>query len=502
MPSISPEEDELELLQLDYMADRLGQLHNHLRKVSKGKWFHTKQMEVITEIFQKGKKRVFARKGRKGGGTHISLYPGVRLAGLFPNVGGYLIYPTLTLGKEIVWANNRLKNYFPPEWDCYSKENECRIVIPHTDGDSFVRVLGADNYKQMVGIEGDFFIFDELKDHDPRAYKNCYPNIASRDALWMVLGAPPKNKKNFYYITEQAAMKDPSWFCTQWSTWDNAANLPGGKEWIQTEKDAYYARGDWDEWEVEWEARYVLGGKRTVIPAFDKAKHAVPYDVIEARILQDKEKLRWYQIFDPGYATCFHVMFACINPYTSEVFILDEIHETDRKKLSVKQLWPRVLEKENALYKDGNWRRVYDSAAPGFPQEVRASFPSGRKYGFRPTYKEKDDEDTYFRIINTIFHTGRGLVAEHCIATIEEIENYLTDDSGNYPDENNHALDDFRYLLKADNYKLIEQEGERNILSSGQRPTTIVEAMSAVRKRHDWAGMIDDDIYCEGDDLW
>ena len=209
MPSISPEEDELELLQLDYMADRLGQLHNHLRKVSKGKWFHTKQMEVITEIFQKGKKRVFARKGRKGGGTHISLYPGVRLAGLFPNVGGYLIYPTLTLGKEIVWANNRLKNYFPPEWDCYSKENECRIVIPHTDGDSFVRVLGADNYKQMVGIEGDFFIFDELKDHDPRAYKNCYPNIASRDALWMVLGAPPKNKKNFYYITEQAAMKTP-----------------------------------------------------------------------------------------------------------------------------------------------------------------------------------------------------------------------------------------------------------------------------------------------------
>lgn len=493
-----------ELAQIDFMAERLGQLHTHLRKIGNGKWFHRKQLDLINAIFRDGYKRVFARKGRKGGGTHSALYPAVRMAGCFPNMACYLIYPTLTLGKEIVWSNNRLYNFFPPEWKVYPRENEARYIVPHEGGNSFVRVMGADNYKQMVGIEGDVFVFDELKDHDPRAYKNCYPNIASRDALWFVLGAPPKNKNNFYYIKEQDALKDPSWFCIQWSTWDNAANLPGGKEWIQKEKDSYYASGNWDEWEVEWEARYVLGGKKTVIPSFERTKHTMPLADILARLELDKDKLRWYQVFDPGFATCFHVMFACINPYTSEVFILAEIHETDRKKLSVKQIWPRVVEIANGIFPGAQWKRVYDSAAPGFPQEVRASFVTASHLGFRPTYKEKGDEDTYFRIINTGFHTDRFMIAEECVHTIAEVENYLTDDNGNYPDANNHALDDFRYLLKADNYKLIQlEEGYKTTpLHQDVQMVTIEDAMDARRKKKDWAAHIDPDIYCEDGDLW
>lgn len=466
--------NQAELNTLAAYATRLEQFH-------RGKKFHAKQREVLNAIFEKGYKRIFIRKGRKGGGTHTLLYPAVRLAGCFDNMACYIIGPQYNLQREIVWNNNRLRNYIPKEWNANFKEFEARVKFPNG---SFIKVQGADNYKSMVGIEGDLFIFDEMKDHDPRAYKNCYPNVASRDAIWIVCGAPPKNKSNFYYKLEQEIKDDPDWFFIHWSTWDNAEFLPGGAEWIQNEKETYYKNGNWDEWETEWEARYVFGGKRTVLSAFrpdGSDAHVVPTELLLDRVLPDARHLRWFQVYDPGFATCFAVVFAAINPYTSEVFILDEIYETDRNKLSVNDIWPRVQAKEAALNPGGKWRRIYDSAAPGFPNEVRARW--GRQYGFQPTFKEKDDEDKYFRIWNGALATNRMWIASRCSALIFEMENYLTEEDGRYVDADNHGLDCMRYLLKAANYGFNEKQLEIQHIPDLPRGYTIADDLA--EKKHD-----------------
>lgn len=483
---------EKELRYLDYYATRLEQLH-------KGKKFHAKQQEVIKAIFEKGYKRIFIRKGRKGGGTQTLLYPVTRMAGCFNNIACYIIGPQYNLQKEIVWANNRLRNFIPNEWNVKFKEQEARAVFPNG---SFIKVQGADNYKSLVGIEGDVFIFDELKDHDPRAYQNCYPNVASRDAIWIVCGAPPNNKSNFYYKLEEQIKNDPDWFFIHWSTWDNQEFLPGGEDWIQNEKETYYRNGMKDIWEVEWEARYFFGGRRTVLPDFRSdgpEPHVLPTYVVLDQISRDKGKLNWYQVFDPGFATCFAVGFFAHNPYTSEVFLLDEIYETNRTKLSVNDIWPRVQEKELALNPGGKWRRIYDSAAPGFPQEVKARW--GKHIAFAPSYKQKDDEDKYFRIINGAFATNRFYIASRCVNIIYEMENYLVDENGNYPDKENHGLDLTRYCFKAMNYTFNEKQYDVIKVPDIRMGKTIEEDLGEQKQKNDFLEMIENGNMDDDDSL-
>lgn len=472
--------NELDVI-LNY-AERVKQLNDHIAKNRKPTQdWHDKQKAVFKAIFQDGYKRIFIRKGRKGGGTETLLYILSRIAGTFDNMACYIIGPQYNLQKEIVWNNNRLRKFIPEEWGPKHNQFEGRVKFPRSG--SFIKVHGADNHKSMVGIEGDVFIFDELKDHDPRAYKNCYPNLASRDAIWVVCGSPPKNKSNFYYKLEEQIKNDKDWFFIHWSTWDNAKNLPGGEAWIQNEKEQYYKNGNWDDWETEYEARYVFGGKLTVLSAFrseGENAHVVPYDVLESQITNEKRKLKWFTAIDPGYATCFAAVLGCYNPYSSEVFILDELYETDRSKLSISDIWPRIKAKEEALFSSGQWMRVVDSAAPGFPQEVRARWGKDLKFGL--TYKEVDDEDKYFRIWNGAFATNRFRIASRCVHTIFEVENYLTDESGNYPDENNHTLDCVRYALKRLGYTYNQKQDDIIYATDARRAYTIEEDLAERRK--------------------
>ena len=210
---------------------RLKELHDHVRarrKPELDKDFNDPQKEVIKAIFQDGYKRLFLRKGRKGGGTESILYPVCRIAGTLDNRACYIIGPTHATQREILWSNQRLQRYVPSSWIKTPREWDTRLVL---NNGSYVKVWGANDWKNMVGVEGDIFVFDELADHDPRAYMNCYPNIASRDAVWIVLGAPPvqRVKSSFYYKLEQQIRKDPDWKFIQWPTWENSDFLPGGR---------------------------------------------------------------------------------------------------------------------------------------------------------------------------------------------------------------------------------------------------------------------------------
>ncbi len=204
--------------------------------------------------------------------------------------------------------------------------------------------------------------FDELADHDIRAYQNCYPNIQSRDALWVVVGAPPVNriKQSFYYKLEQQIRKDPDWYFIHWTTWDNAEFLPGGRPGIQKEKDAYYRRGEWDEWECRYEARYIFGGRGTVLSNFvpdiyDERSNVVPHDIIMSRLpSHERRRFRFIRVFDPGYSSVFCVLFAVFNPYLGQVYILDEIYETDRNRIGAGPLWERVKENQRSFIQAAN----------------------------------------------------------------------------------------------------------------------------------------------------
>ena len=415
--------------------------------------FSPRQQEVIQAIFgSNAKKKIFCRKGRKAGGTEVTLYPPIRICGTQRNKLAYIIYPDGPTADKILYQTNRLATYLPPEWGCKISwsEKKREVFFPLTK--SRLVIMGSHQWQSMQGFEFDFCAFDELADHDERAYKYCYPNIASRDAIWMVTGAPPLSKTNFYCKIEEECLASPDvWSFHKWNLYENPF-LPKNFD-IDREKQLHIDRGELDFWMVQWEAEYFKGGSRAVLKAFtdENTEHA---DIITGMHnmlgAEDKAKNKLFWVFDPGYATCFAGVLALFQAHDRSIRIIDEIYETDRLKISARKIWElktAILEKHGL----SNQRvmHIYDSAAAGFASEVRdLQIFQQRPEPLIPTHKQKDDEDTYFRLINDLCLQKRFWVAKTCKNTIFEIENYLTDDDGKYIDKHNHALDCLRYLVK------------------------------------------------------
>lgn len=471
-----------QLVVANQIADRLKELHE-------GKKFHQFQLNVIKAIFEQGKKRIFIRKGRKGGGTETVLYPAARIAGMFPNRGCYIIGPTQRLQSEIMWDNRRLHNYLPRSWNVTFNEKDKRARLPNG---SFIKVEGANDPEAARGFEGDIFVWDEFKDHNVLSYENCYPNVMSRDAIVIVLGTPPTTTESHYYVLEQTIKNDPDWAFFHWTAWDNPF-LPGGHTYLQKEKEKYYAQGRGYLWEIEYEAKYVFNAINKVLPCFTE-EHIYPREVIMELIARDKDHLKWVCAIDPGYATCFAVLFVAFNPYTSQIFILDEIYSPHRSQNSVRSMWPLIESRQKLLcesaFAQKRWTTIYDSAALGFAVEVHAhAKEQGRKVSLWPTEKQKDDEDTFFRTINESFsEKGRVMVARNCANFVKEVRNYETDEHGNYPDKNNHLLDDARYIYKYLGYHHILKQGEAPREKEMPRGFTPEEDLQREKEKHDFVG--------------
>lgn len=452
-----------------------------LQELHTGKEFHSFQLAVFNAIFRDGKKRIFIRKGRKGGGTETILYPLVRIAGLDKNRSCYLIGPTQKLQSEIVWANRRLQSFIPNQWIEQTYEQEKRVRLKNG---SFIKVEGADNPESARGWEGDVFIWDELKDHNPLSLEACYPNVLARDALWIVLGTPPTKKTNHYYILEQQIKNDPDWAFFHWTSWDNPF-LPGGHEFLKAEKKKYYDRGDWDTWEIEYEARYVFNAKRKVIPNFTDKNKMSRLELMDI-IKRDKHHLKWVTSIDPGYATCFAALFVCYNPYTNQLFRLDEIYSKNREDNSARDMYPLIQQKQKALF-TGDWINIYDSAALSFAVEMQAiARDKGEKITLIPTKKQKNDEDMYFRVINSIYaQRGQSYTALECVNYMNEVENYETDENDNYPDADNHLLDNDRYIVKYLNIQpVLQNYTETSII----QPMTLKDRLLQEQNKKDIAG--------------
>lgn len=429
-----------------FYLERLSELETKVQ-------FSDEQKKVKNAIFgNEAKKKIFCRKGRKAGGTEITIYPPIRICGTQRNKLAYIIYPDGPTADKILYQTNRLANYLPPEWDCKItwSEKKREVFFPRTK--SRLVIMGSHQWQSMQGFEFDFCAFDELADHDERAYKYCYPNIASRDAIWMVTGAPPLSKTNFYCRIEEECLASPDvWSFHKWNLYSNPF-LPKTFD-IDREKQLHIDRGELDFWMVQWEAEYFKGGTRSVLKAFNDDNTAHADDMINAYKamipeLQKKDKLIW--IFDPGYAICFGGVLALFRHADLSLNIIDEIYETDRLNISARKIWElksEILKQRELSYVPV--MHIYDSAATGFASEVRdLKVYQERPEPLIPTHKQKDDENTYFRLLNDLCLQGRFRVGKHCKNTIFEIENYLTDDNGKYIDKNNHILDCLRYLAK------------------------------------------------------
>lgn len=437
------------------------------------------QVKVGRALFTEDKRRIFVSAGRKWGKTELIVYFLARWGKMHPGRGCFYVCPELKQARKLVWTDPRVKNFVPQEWISKINETEMRIQL---DNGSYIQIDGSDNYEAHRGSRPGIIVYEESKDHKRRFREIMRPNMLVYNAPEIHIGTPPSDDDSeevqAYWDELEAEFKDdPNAFYYNGTTWENPHN---DVNWLKAERARLYAKGEGYVWEREYEAKRVRGGTQKIFPMLpDKEIALTPHDELMGRLWRDRKKLEWYGWNDPAGATCFASLFCAINPFTRDVYWLDEIYEQEQREMTTLKIGRRFIDKRDELNEDVEaWRLGYDEAATWFFNEWVENFPD--EPGLEPSHKAANNKEVGLSRIKDIMLAGKWHMSDRCQKFYWELTNYRKDSKGKIPKKNDHLIDDARYILAAAGYDLEEKQ---------DRKESDDEDFRGARIEHDFPGL-------------
>lgn len=432
----------------------------YAKMATRGEVLHQGQIQLAKAIFAEKKRVVQAQWGRSGGKTLSACFIAWVYALLNPGAQILIICPQRKQGKDIYWASQRIQRFGPEEYIDICKESELRIFFKNG---SIITLDGCENYEAQRGVKPHLVIYDEFQHHSKEFHLEVMqPNLTAKNASLVVLGTPPR--ADCYYVKFRQELLDEIEAgddSRDYFEFPSEVNPSLDKKELEKTRDRLIRSGDEKIWLREYMAKLIWGGEGAVFTPWDRKTHMRPHDVLMAIVGNNKEKLHWYSLLDPGNMSCFAVLFLAHNPLTSQIFLLDEIYETNPRNTDCKSIWERILRKEDNLYPfhpPKTYRRIYDQAASWFQINVKKMFPDAYMTPCVKTriqnYNSREADTSLIKQImgepNSFF------VSERCANFMKEVEAYVVDEQGNFPRHNDHLIDALIYGLKAMNFKFIE----------------------------------------------
>lgn len=452
---------EAKITALKSAHERIKLFHNHLKG---HQWYpHEGQVELIRAVFNDGKTDAWAQCGRSFGKSHAARYIATRYALSRPNSACYVVAPERKQAYEIHWIapDNNITTAIPRELLLDGDEafNKSELRINFKNG-SFIKLDGSDNISALRGYKPHLFIADEFQSWKPEAWQAMEPNFIANQSTVVRIGTPPDRE---CYYTEQLAFFQkqeraghPRYFFMRMPT---ASNPKLDKERLEELRRGFLERGEEAIWRREYMAEFVPGGASAVFGTlWDRTKTVVGHGALLKALEGDINQLKWFTICDPGTTSCFAVLFCAYNPYTAELFLLDEIYERDRNKTSSTQIWQRIEQREKLLCPQAQWRRYADEAAAWFINEISFNY----RISINKTNKAVHSKESMIGLFKDVLLHELVRVSDKCKMFMFEIENYVTDDRNRLPDKDDHLLDCLFYALSACNYKLVEKLKKRD----------------------------------------
>lgn len=417
------------------------------------------QIQVSQDYFVRQKRIVQSQWGRNAGKTEDILYNATTAGLLKPKSWSMIICPQIKQGKKIYWHKKRLQDYAPPKYIKDISSTDMRVEFFNG---SLVTVDGCENYESLRGAKPDLVLYDEFQHHSREFHLEVMqPNLQQKSSRLLVYGTPPKQRSAYYVefrqeLIDQIKSGDQDRSYYEFPSSVNPVNDPVELEKIRV---ALFKSGNEVIWYREYMGQLVFGGEGAIFPKWNHETHMMNHDVLMSYLEGDRSKLRWYTICDPGTTSCFAILFAVHNPFTQQLFIIDEIYEKDRGRMDTRQIWNQIMKKWEELYPNAptrTWKVIYDEAAAWFQREVAANF----KYPMMPSdkYSQRSaEEDDISRIRMAMAEQGCFNVSKRCKNLQWEIESYMTDEKGDYPDVNDHLIDTLCYLFQRASWKLVEK---------------------------------------------
>lgn len=490
--------------------DILSKFHECLRV---NKRFPTEpQGAILRAFFNDHKKIIMGQCGRSAGKTFTICYITWRFALLNPGSEIYIICPQLKQGKKIYWTPKRLQNYGPQEFVHEHRESEVRTVFKN---ESSICVDGCENFDALRGIKPRLVIYDEFQHHSQDFDEEVMqPNLATGNVSLVVMGTPPK--RHCYYVDfrqqvlDKIAAKNPKYYYAEFPTW---ANPTQDKAWIEEKKQDLIRLKKYKIFQREYEGKLIFDTESMVFQFLDRSKHVYDPGFIKELIKRDKRKLQWYAVFDPGTSSCFAVLFAVYNPFTAQLFILDEIYAKKRDETIAFKIWERADAIKKRWFEDlDEWTNIYDEAAAWFANEIRNDFNVGLIPTRKGENKKKEDEESgragESNLNRFMMEEDRFFVSSMCKNFLFEMENYILDENGRYPKDKDHLVDCFYYLQQYANFALneeIDREERADLVRRARfsRQTFSDAIAEEARKRSLVAGLEPDYYdYDTAGDIW
>lgn len=466
---------------------------------------HAGQLPVMRALFRDFYRYIFLQCGRKFGKTEFVIFCLYMWAILFPDSQIYYIADTMKHAGELVWKNGRLPYFFkkPKRWPKETLEefqerrkfgkmlhekyldepNNSEMRVKFKNG-SFIKVDGAESYANADGIEPDLMAYDEFKSHDPRFHEAMEPNLRVKKAPLLIVGTPPEELGTYYEkianifkrVSYGKWFKRPSYMNP--TLYPLGINDPDFKE----ECEKYIYSGDEDVMKRELFAEIVVSGSKAIFPVLelpefdyeqDKyvgySKHIRPHKDMLSEIQRRPKDWDFHIVYDAGSVTCFAVLLAAVNKYDKRVFLMDEIYETDQRKTSTRNIYPRAMQKASEIYNyEPYWTETYDNAAAWFANEVADLYNKA----LFPCTKDLKNKEAKLGQIKDLLVYNKLFISERCQKLVWEMINYRKDEKGNIPKENDHLIDCLRYLTNACHYdfselekKVIEDDGRGQALT-------------------------------------
>lgn len=456
--------------------DEIRQLAAVLRDLEECWTPHDSQAVVLDAVFVDHKDIVFIEDGRKWGKSEIIAYILWRWALTRPGAYYYL-GPLQTQVKEIIWEPGRLQGIGPKKYIKKIDESELRITFING---SYIKVDGSDNYQKYRGINPHGIVLDEFKDFRPEFWPTMDPNRASFNAQAVFAGTPPEIYSEQWEAISAECQRDPNKAYFNFPTW---ANPHISREWLRKKKEELYARDEGVVWEREYGARRIYGGPGAIFPMFDRNVHVLDHDEIIRRIEKERHKLQWYVTADPGTTTVFAALFSAVNPYTKEVFHLDEIYLTAHGETSCAVVIAKMREIKQDLFPGWDqdeeffWTQTYDEAAAWFGLEAVSSFGES----FVPTHKATAKKDAGISLIKDQMTHKKVFLSTRCKKLAWEIEQYIKNAAGRIPKENDHLIDCARYTNAAAGLSLVDEPEVVNLKNKDRRGFTMEEDLAEAR---------------------
>lgn len=228
---------------------------------------HPGQREVLDAVFRDKFQYIFYRAGRKGAKTTTAIDIAWRMAHQIPKSVGYLCYPTIAQGIEVVWEERRLQTCDRKDdlmWEKYvEKTDDTRHIIWFANG-SFIKLIGTWSEARGRGTQPDYLIFDEFQDCCPDYIEAMDANLAAKNAPCIILGTPPK-KRNHYEEWWARVESNPKGKVFKFTSYDNIA-LPHLKEWLDSKKIELIKANKEDVWLREYMAELCYSSSDRLLP--------------------------------------------------------------------------------------------------------------------------------------------------------------------------------------------------------------------------------------------